>query len=190
MGNATVSDDIAAYYGYHDIEMSEDWLQGAAGNDSTSGQNLTVILISEPAGDAPPIIHPGPAVSLVKDPATLPRIKIQHLPEKYGLEIGLPVGLAALCIIFLSICCAARRSRRGWEDMRGLGKDYMARRQRRRPHKKAGDIQLDEMDMGSGELTPRYEDQPVSGGGNVFRDEIRRQREEDDISLKRSVTSY
>ena len=186
LGNATVGDPVPAYLGYYDFEMPEDWLHGAAGNDSTTGQNLTVIMISDPAGpEIAEIVDPGPKVSLVRDPASLPKEQFKKLPSKYGLEVGLPIGLVALIILLLSLCCAVKRNNKQFQSIRGVGKDYMARRDRRRG-RKGGDIQLDEMDVGTED---RYMDQPVKGGENVFRDEIRRQRKEDD-EARRNVTSF
>ena len=184
MGN-----DTAAYLGYYSIELPEVWLLGADGNSSWSGQNLTINMITQPADDEPEFVTAGPQVYLVRDPHTLPPVRIKKLPAKYGLEIGLPIGLVALVIIFLSVCCAARRSNRHFSRFKGASKDYMSRRARRRGPMKAGDIQLDEMDLGPQETGFHYTDQPVTGGGNAFRDEIRRQRDEDD-QLKRSIHSY
>ncbi|KAL9128120.1 MAG: hypothetical protein Q9217_003141 [Psora testacea] len=185
LGDAWTSDPIPNYQGYVDIEMSKDWLKGAAGNDSTSGQNMTLFMISEPM-DGGNITKPGPQISLVVDPATLPPVHIRKLPSKYGLEIGLPIGLAAVIIIIFSIWCGIRRNNSHHRSIRGISKDYMAKRARRRG--KGGGIELE--DYGSQpSLAGGYTDQPLKGG-NAFRDEIARQREEDDQSLRRFPTSY
>lgn len=189
LGNATVSNSTNFYLGFQYFELDEAWLQGADGNSSWSGQNLTVNLISTPPDGGADIVSPGPQIYLVRDPKSLPIIHYKKLAPKYGLEIGLPIGLIALIIIALSVWCAARRSNRQFASVRGAGRDYMARRARRRGHSRKGDIQLEEMDMGTEDSNPRYTDQPVRGGGNAFRDEIRRQQEGDDSSVKH-MTSY
>lgn len=168
--------------------MDESWLKGAAGNDSDFGQNMTIVLIVDPAGDPPEIVATGPRISLVRDPKSLPKVHYKKLSSKYGLEVGLPVALIAFIIIVLSLCCAYRKRGHSLREARGIGRDYMAKRARRRGHK-GGDIQLDEMEMGPEDMEAKYTDQPVKGGGNAFQDEIRRQREEDD-ALKKQVTSY
>ena len=61
----------------------------------------------------------------------------------------------------------------------------MAKRARRKG--KGGDIALD--DYGSQPSLTGYTDQPLQGG-NAFRDEVARQREEDDQSMKRFPSSY
>ncbi|KAL9103505.1 MAG: hypothetical protein Q9163_001461 [Psora crenata] len=185
LGDAWTSDPTPNYQGYVDIEMSKEWLKGAAGNDSTSGQNMTLSMISEPMGGEN-ITKPGPQISLVVDPATLPPVPIKKLPSKYGLEIGAPIGLAALVVIVVSIWCGIRRNNRHHRSIRGISKDYMAKRARKRG--KGGDIALE--DYGSQpSLQSQFTDQPLKGG-NAFRDEIARQRQEDDRSLRRFPTSY
>ena len=164
--------------------MSKDWLKGASGNDSDLGQNMTLFMISEPLGGVN-ITKPGPQISLVVDPHTLPRVPIKNIPSKYGLEIGLPIGLVALLFICLGICCGIRKNNNHHRSIRGVSKDYMAKRARRRG--KGGDIALED-------YADQYTDQPLKGGGavtgNAFRDEVARQRAEDDASLKRFPSSY
>ena len=186
LGDAWTSDPIPNYKGLVDVEMSKDWLKGAAGNDSTSGQNMTLFMIYEPMGGGENITKPGPLISLVVDPATLPRIPIKKISSKYGLQIGLPIGLVATVVIIFSIWCAIRRNNRHHRSIRGVSKDYMAKRARRRG--KGGDIALEDYNS-TPSLQGQYTDQPLRGG-NTFRDEIARQRQEDDQSLRRFPTSY
>lgn len=196
LGNATVTQDVPTYFGYQNVTMSESWLQGADGNSSWSGQNITLILISQPAGDAEPIIKTGPMISLARNPSTLPPVLIPKLPAKYGLEIGLPIGLAALIIIIISVCCAVKKNNGRFRDLKGsMTKDYMARRARRggggrRGGGKGGDWNADDMELSPTAENGGYTDEPVKGGQNAFRDEIRRQRDEDDQSIKRTYSSY
>ena len=157
---------------------------GASGNDSTLGQNLTFYLQS---GAQDPTR--GPMISLVINPETLPPVLFHKLPAKFGLEIGLPVSVAAAILIILALWCGMRRNNRSWRDIKGHGADYMARRSRKRGRvgKESG-IQLEEYNH------PRqqgaFSDEPYTGGsGNAFRDEIARQREEDDRS-RTYVTSF
>lgn len=176
--------------------MDEAWLQGAAGNSSRSGQNMTLVLISEPAGGVPAIVKSGPFISLAKNPKTLPPVLIPKIPNKYGLEIGLPIGLVGLIIIILSVCCAVKRNNGHFRDVQSsLTKDYMSRRSRRGGGGRRGGGQGGEWNADDMELSPTsgpggYTDEPVKGGQNAFRDEIRRQRDEDDQSIKRTYTSY
>ena len=196
LGNATVTEGVPSYYGYQNITMDEVWLRGADGNSSWSGQNITLILISQPPGDAEAIIKSGPMISLARNPKTLPPVVIPKIPNKYGLEIGLPIGLAALVIIILSVCCAVKKNNRRFKDLRGsLTKDYMSRRSRRGGGGRRGGGKRGDWDEDDVELSPTagpggYTDEPVKGGQNAFRDEIRRQREEDDQSMKRTYSSY
>ncbi len=66
----------------------------------------------------------------------------------------------------------------------------MARRARKR--RLGGDVPLEEYDNGIFNKQDQYTDQPVTGGAgeNVFRQEVARQRDEDDASLKRTYTSF
>ena len=185
MGNITTSDSVPAYQGYFNIEMDGAWLKGADGNDTSSGQNLTVSLIST-ADNGTEKVLTGPNISLIKNPKTLPPYYAPHLAPKWGLEIGLPIGLVALVIVLLSCCYARKRRGTHFEHVRHIGQDYMAKRARKRGFKTDG-IQLNQMEA-EGDV-PHYTDQPVKGGTNAFRDEIRRQRQEDDASLKRTVSS-
>lgn len=164
--------------------MQKEWLKGRPGNDSTSGQNITLFLQSN-FEDA----IKGPMISLIVNPSTLPRVKIPRLPAKYGLEIGLPIGAVAALIIILAIWCGMRKNQRSWRDIKSHGKDYMARRARRRGKAgKAGGIQLEDYDSGRGQ--DAFSDEPYIGGsGNAFRDEIAKQREEDD-RYRPTVHSY
>lgn len=178
------SDPIANIEGYVDVEMAKDWLLGASGNYSDLGQNITLYLNSQPAG-GDKIVKNGPMISLVVDPATLPRVKVPPSPfvKKYGVEVGVPVGVVGLLLIILGICCGIRKNNRNHRNIKSMGKDYMAKRSRRRG--KGGDIQLETYGD-----QDQYTDQPMKGGENAFRQEIARQREEDDRSLKRTVSSF
>lgn len=131
----------------------------------------------------------GPMISLVVNPATLPRVLLPKLPTKYGLEVGLPVGIVAAMLIILAIWCGMRKHDRSWKDIKGHGKDYMSRRQRRRGRKgKDGGIQLEEMSHPRNQ--DAFSDEPYTGGsGNAFRDEVARQREEDD-RYRGNITSF
>lgn len=174
---------VPSQKGYANINMDKTWLMGAPGNDSSSGQNATFLLYSGPTN-----MTTGPMISLVVDPSTLPRELIHNLPEKYGLEIGLPIGIVAALLVVLAIVCGMRKHNRHWKDVKSTGKDYMARRQRKRGRTDGGGIQLEEMSR------PRdqdaFSDEPYTGGsGNAFRDEVARQREEDDRYRGR-ITSY
>ena len=164
--------------------MDKSWLRGASGNDSSLGQNLSFYLQS---GEQDP--SRGPMISLVVNPKTLPPVLFHKLPAKFGLEIGLPVGVAAAILIILALWCGMRRNNRSWRDIKGHGADYMAKRSRKRGRvgKESG-IQLEEYNH------PRqqdaFPDEPYTGGsGNAFRDEVARQREEDDRS-RTYVTSF
>jgi len=174
--------------GYLNLNMDIAWLRGQPGNDSRSGQNMTLYLQSDPE-HAPENITKGPTISLVVNPSTLPRILIPKLPSRYGLEIGLPIGVVAALIIILALWCNMKRHDRSWRDIRGHGKDYMARRSRRRGRAgKEGAIQLE--DYGSRRGHDTFSDQPYIGGNsNVFRDEIAKQRAEDD-RFRPTVHSY
>jgi len=169
--------------------MNKTWLLGAPGNDTTSGQNMTLFLISTPAGE-PNITKPGPILSLTVDPKTLPPVVIPKIASKYGLEIGLPIGVVALILILLGLWCGVRKSSRNHRSIKLAGKDYMARRARKR--RLGGDVPLEEYDNGIFNKQDQYTDQPVTGGAgeNVFRQEVARQRDEDDASLKRTYTSF
>ena len=164
--------------------MDKSWLMGAAGNDSSSGQNMTFYIQS---GAQDP--KEGPMISLVVNPKTLPPVQFHKIPAKYGLEIGLPIGVAAAILIVLALWCVMRRNNRTWSDIKGHGADYMAKRSRKRGRVgKDGGIQLEEYNR------PRrqdaFSDEPYTGGsGNAFRDEVARQREEDD-RLRSYVTSF
>ena len=165
--------------------MSKDWLKGASGNDSDLGQNMTLSVISQ-SKDGENITKSGPQISLVLDPHTLPRVPIHSISKKYGLEIGLPVGLVGFLLVLLGICCGIRKNNRHHRSIRGVSKDYMAKRARKRG--KGGDIALEDYGV------DQYTDQPLKGGGprtgNAFRDEVARQRAEDDSSLRRFPSSY
>lgn len=171
--------------GYTNINMQKEWLNGQPGNDSTSGQNMTLYL--QPNNQSAPT--KGPTISLVVDPSTLPPVLIPKLPARLGLEIGLPIGVAAALVIILALWCSVRKHQRSWRDVRGHGKDYMARRARRRGKSgKEGSIQLEDYNSSRGE--DAFSDEPYTGGsGNAFRDEIAKQREEDD-RFRPMVHSY
>lgn len=175
------------YAGYVDVVIKKDWLRGSPGNDTTSGQNVSVALRTKNAGDGDFTVKAGPDISLIVDPKTLPRIPLPKISPKYGLEIGLPIGLTAAIIVVLAIWCGMRKHDRHWSDIRGHGKDYMARRMRKR-RRIESEIRLD--DYGTGSLgSDQYTDQPVRGG-NAFRDEVAKQRHEDDSSIRRFPTSF
>ena len=169
--------------GYVNVNMDKAWLRGAPGNDSTSGQNITFYLIS---GVQNPV--KGPGISLVVNPSTLPLVLVQKVPSKYGMEIGLPIGLVAALLIVLAIVCGMRKQDRSWSVIRSHGKDYMAKRARKRGRAgKEGGIQLEEYHYPQKDA---FSDEPYTGGtGNAFRDEVARQRQEDDRS-RSYVTSY
>jgi len=176
------SSEIPNQRGYANINIDKSWLMGAPGNDSTSGQNLTFYLYSGPTN-----MTTGPMISLVVDPSALPRVLLPKIASKYGLEIGLPIGVVAATLIILAIWCGVRKHDRSWKDIKGTGKDYMHRRQRRRGRKDGG-IQLEEMSH------PRdqdvFSDEPYTGGsGNAFREEVARQRDEDD-RYRGNITSF
>jgi len=183
-GTVWTSERTPNQQGFVDILMVKDWLHGASGNYSDVGQNITFYLNSQPIGGGN-IKHNGPMISLVKDPATLPLIKIPvpHFVKKYGVEIGVPVGVVGFLLIVLGLYCAIRKSNRHHRNIKMIGKDYTAKRARRRG--KGGDIQLEDY-----RNDDHYTDQPVRGGENAFRQEIARQREEDDQSMKRTVSSF
>ena len=156
--------------GYVNVNMDKAWLMGAPGNDSTSGQNITFYLIS---GVQNPV--KGPMISLVVNPFTLPPVLLPKIPSKYGMEIGLPIGLVAALLIVLAIVCGMKKHERSWSAVRGHGKDYMAR------------IPLQDYNYPQKDA---FSDEPYTGGtGNAFRDEVARQREEDDRS-RSYVTSF
>lgn len=190
LGTVWTSPAVPNYQGYVNVEFSKDWLKGASGNDSKLGQNMTLNMVSKPL-DAPEQNATGPQVALVIDPHKLPRVKIPHISNKYGLEIGLPIGLVALVFIVLGIFCGIRRNNTHHRSARGVAKDYMAKRSRRRGLGSDGDIALGDY---GGDNVDHYTDQPLKGGGggsgNAFRDEVARQRQEDEASLKRYPTSY
>ena len=169
--------------GYVNVNMDKAWLMGAPGNDSTSGQNITFYLIS---GVQDPV--KGPMISLVVNPSTLPPVLLPKIPSKYGMEIGLPIGLVAALLIVLAIVCGMKKHERSWSAVRGHGKDYMARRARRRGGAgKEGGIPLQDYNYPQKDA---FSDEPYTGGtGNAFRDEVARQREEDDRS-RSYVTSF
>ncbi len=171
--------------GYMNINMHKEWLQGQAGNDSASGQNMTLYV--QPNNQSAPA--KGPTISLVVDPSTLAPVLIPKLPARLGLEIGLPIGVVAALIIILAIWCGMRKHQRSWRDVKGHGQDYMARRARRRKRAgKEGSIQLE--DYNSSRDKDTFSDEPYIGGsGNAFRDEIAKQREEDD-RYRPTVHSY
>ena len=162
--------------------MSKDWLKGASGNSTQFGRNMSLHIWSTPFGGEENKVD-GPSVSLILNPKTLPRVHLKNpVAAKYGLEIGLPIGLVALGLIVLGICCGIKKNNKHHRSIRGVSKDYMAKRARRKGG--GGDIALD--DIGE-----EYQDQPVRGGtGNVFRDEVAKQREEDNASLRRHPSSY
>ena len=196
LGNATITDETPSFFGYQNITMDVAWLRGADGNSSWSGQNITLVMISQPAGGGPPIVKPGPMISLARNPKTLPKIILPKISNKYGLEIGLPIGLAALIIIILSVCCACRKNNGRFRDLQASAtKDYMSRRARRggggrRGGGKGGDWDADDLELSTADGNGGYSDVPVKGGQNAFRDEVQRQREEDDQSIKRTYSSY
>ena len=182
LGNAWKSESIPNIRGYANVQMSNDWLKGASGNNTQTGRNMTLNLLSTPFGGEENKI-PGPAVILVINPALIPKRPIKHISNKYGLEIGLPIGLVAILLILLGICCAIRKNNKAHRSIKGVSQDYMAKRSRRRG--KSGDVALE--DLGN----DGYHDAPVSGGsGNAFRDEISKQRAEDDASARRFPSSY
>ncbi|KAL6712795.1 hypothetical protein ACLMJK_009636 [Lecanora helva] len=174
--------------GYANLYMDKAWLKGQPGNDSTSGQNMTLYMQWDPENN-PQNVTKGPTISLVVNPATLPRIPIPKLPSRLGLEIGLPVGLVAALFIIVALWCSMKRTDRSWRDVRGHGKEYMARRARRRGRAaKEGAIQLE--DYKSPQSHEAFSDEPyVGGSGNAFRDEIAKQRAEDD-RYRPTVHSY
>ena len=196
LGNATITDSTPSYVGYQNITMDVAWLKGADGNSSWSGQNITLVMISQPAGGGPAIVKPGPVISLARNPKTLPKIIIPKISNKYGLEIGLPIGLAALIIIVLSVCCACRKNNGRFKDLQAsVTKDYMSKRARRggggrRGGGRGGDWDADDLELEPANGVGGYSDEPVNGGQNAFRDEIQRQRDEDDRAMKRTYSSY
>ena len=176
--------------GYCNINMEKVWLQGAPGNDSTSGQNLTFFLANGVTNDNlfGKNMTKGPQISLVINPDSLPKVPIPRLPARFGLEIGLPIGVAAALIIILAFWCNMRKSHRTWSAVKGHSKDYMARRSRRRGRPEKGAIQLEDMRQPKGD--DAFSDEPYTGGsGNAFRDEVARQRDEDE-RWRTHVTSY
>ena len=171
--------------------MLREYLLDQAGNDTDSASNLTFILVSTPPDGAENRTS-GPIINLTLDPNTLPKILVPNpIPTKKGLEIGLPIGLVAFVIIALSLCCAIRRSKRNWREMRHYGKDYMRKRAMRKAGKR-GDrgIELNDYDFDSSTArADRFEDEPTRGG-NAFRDEIERQKEEEYRNRAQKITSF
>ena len=182
------SSELGSRQGYANINMQKSWLKGQPGNDSTSGQNLTLHLLSDPESSNV-TTKDGPIISLVVDPHTLPRVPIPKLPTKYGYEIGLPIGIVAALLIIIALWCGCRRHNQSWRDIKGHGRDYMAKRARKRRRSgKEGGIQLD--DYSTTRDPDSFSDEPYVGGtGNAFRDEVARQREEDD-RYRPTVHSY
>ena len=172
--------------------MLHDYLLNQAGNDTDSASNLTFTLIST-LPDGTDNRTSGPIINLTLDPHTLPRIPVPNpIPAKKGLEIGLPIGLVALIIIALSICCAIRKSKRNWREMRHYGKDYMRKRAKRSGKRGDGGIELSDYDLNSSNRAraERFEDEPTRGGNNAFRDEIERQKEEEWRNRPQKITSF
>lgn len=144
---AWYSPSVPNIKGYVNIFMESAWLLGASGNDTSTGQNLTFSFLSTPLGGGQNITKPGPMISLTVDPSTLPRVELPNLPGKYGLEIGLPIGLVAFVLIVLGIWCGMRKNNQSWAKVRGHSKDYMSKRARRRGRSgKDAAIQLEEYD--------------------------------------------
>lgn len=171
--------------------MLNDFLRGHAGKDTDTASNLTFHLISTPlGGEANKTI--GPIIHLTLDPDTLPKLPIPDMvPKKLGFQIGLPIGLVASILIGLSIWCAIRKNKRRWREVRHHGSDYIKKRTGKRRATKAQNIELSDYDFDSSTArAERFEDEPTRGGGNAFRDEIERQKQEEWRNRPQKITSF
>ena len=72
--------------------------------------------------------------------------------------------------------------------MRHYGSDYMRKRAKRRG--KNDGIELSNYDFDSNARAERFEDEPTTGGGNQFREELQRQREETYRNRPQKITSF
>ena len=179
--------------GYINIHMLEKHLLGHAGNDTDSASNLTFHLISTPVCGEPNTTI-GPIISLTYDPDSLPKVPIPDpIPKKIGFQIGLPIALVAFIIIALSICCAIRKNKQKWREVRHHGSDYIKKRAHKRAAARGQSIELNDYDFDSSTArAERFEDEPTRGGsgGNAFRDEIERQKQEEWRNRPQKITSF
>ena len=184
------TEEVHNLQGYINIYMLEKHLLGHAGNDTDSAANLTFHLISTPVCGEPNTTI-GPIISLTYDPDSLPKIRIPDaIPKKLGFQIGLPVALVALIVIGLSICCAIRKNKEKWREVRHHGSDYVKNRARKRRAAKGQSIELNDYDFDSSTArAERFEDEPTRGG-NAFRDEIERQKQEEWRNRPQKITSF
>jgi hypothetical protein len=152
--NAWISPPTPKNLGFVIMTMDGDWLQGQSSN------NLSLSLTAlNPSVDQPAAIEPGPIIMLTNQPA-------QHYPppphttiNKLGLEVGIPVGLAAFFFILCGLWFGMRKTRRiELGNVMGRRKGYGVGKSRRQRVGKRG-IQLQETELRSG--SPDFRDDPV-----------------------------
>ncbi|KAG7005557.1 hypothetical protein G7Y79_00019g047370 [Physcia stellaris] len=171
------SKNVANIYGSITLEMLHEYLLNQAGNDTDSASNLTFTLVSTPAGGTENRTS-GPIINLTLDPSTLPKIHVTNpIPTKKGLEIGLPIGLVAFQAQLEGDATLRERLHAEASDEKG---------------RQGGDrgIELNDYDFDSSAArADKFEDEPTRGG-NAFRDEIERQKEEEYRSRPQKITSF
>ena len=188
-------------YGYVIVQMDKDWLQGKDENNLT----MTLISYN-PTTDSTADTHAGPTISLTKAPIVhLPAGK-HIPPTTIGLAVGIPVGIAFLAVVLLGLFLGMKNHRNiDVKGLRSRRKGYGIGRSRRQRMGKKGPIRIMESEIRSSEggfrddpieLQQRSPDQRREDGldslvssparenfgvesrgtGNVFREEISRQR--------------
>ena len=156
---AWTSDKTDKAYGHVIINMDKAWMQ------SNDRNNLTFVIHA--LGDGPSAqldTQSGPTISLTNPPVMhYPPPPLNHMPNRLGMLIGLPVGLGFVVLMLCGLFIGMRRHRKiGLGSVMGRGKGYLERKSRRQRMGKKGGIRLAETEAdidGRGQ----YVDEPVRG---------------------------
>jgi len=155
-GNAWSSAKTPNAYGYVTMTMDKAWLQG------TSRNNLTLTIVSlGPNVNAQAVRTSGPVISLINKPvAHLPAPPHTKAPNKLGMEIGIPVGVAFIVFVVFGLCIGMRKTRRiGVGNVMGRRKGYGIGKSRRQRVGNNGPIRLDEQEAGPGPWRGHFRDE-------------------------------
>lgn len=186
-------DQVPAAFGFWPFHVKDSYLK--FGGDH---HNISITLYSNRNRTAEK--HKASTIYLNLAKPQLPAHKDPKVPAGQTLTIALPVVLGSIVLILVGVCLWNRKTRRiGLGNIMSRGRHgYSGRAERRLFGRKDNGIQLDTRDMpppgeyrdapernrrdsdalgslAGSPVDPSFAQQGTTGGGNAFRDEMRRQ---------------
>ena len=138
--SAWSSKSIPKDWGYDIMTMDPAWLQGQSSNNLS----LTLVAFDPTANQAATKI-PGPIIGLINQPAQHYPPPPHAELNKLGLEVGIPVGIGAFLFIICGLWFGMRKTRRiELGNIMSRRKGYGVGKSRRQRLGKQADIQLRE----------------------------------------------